>query len=120
MALPGWNPAEGAGNLLECALGSCSSGLLEELQLPGVFDAEGATERVAGEPDVWTDGSSVEDKVSGASSSGSVFFFRVVLVVFGKIVGGAILMMILVVTGPLGLPVVIVLFLVFLQTVQRA
>ena len=29
---------------------------------------------VAAGPDVWTDGSLVEDKVSGASSSGSGFF----------------------------------------------
>ena len=36
--------------------------------------AEGAAWRVAAEPDVWTDGSLVEDEVSGASSSGSVFF----------------------------------------------
>ena len=38
------------------------------------FDAEGAAQRVAAEPDVWTDGSLVEDKVSGTSSSGSGFF----------------------------------------------
>ena len=68
------DPAEGAGSLLECALGSFSSGLLAEWQLPDMFGAEGAAERVAAEPDVWTDGSLVEDKVSGASSSGSGFF----------------------------------------------
>ena len=61
-------------------------------QLPEGFDADGAAGRVAAEPDVWTDGSLVEDKLSGASSSGSVFFL-VVLVIFGPIVGGAILMM---------------------------
>ena len=70
------NPAEGAGNLLECALGSCTSGLHAEWQLPVGFDAGGAVERVAAEPDVWTDGSLVQDKVSGASSSGSFFFTR--------------------------------------------
>ena len=69
------NPAEGAGNLLECALGSYSSGLLAEWQLPGVFGAEGAAGRVAAEPHVWTDGSLVQDKVSGDSSSGSGFFY---------------------------------------------
>ena len=67
-------PAEGAGNLLECALGAYTSGLLVDWQLPVGFDAEGAAERVAAEPDVWTDGSLVQDKVSGASSSGSGFF----------------------------------------------
>ena len=67
------NPAEGAGNLLECALGSCTSGLLAEWQLPVVFGAEGAAGRVAAEPDVWSEGSLVQDKVSGASSSGSGF-----------------------------------------------
>ena len=50
------NPAEGAANLLECALGSCASGLLAEWQLPTGFDAQGAAERVAADPDVWTDG----------------------------------------------------------------
>ena len=74
---PPWaeDPAEGAGSLLECALGSYTSGLLAEWQLPDVFGAEGAAERVPAEPDVWTDGSLVEDKVSGASSSGSGFFY---------------------------------------------
>ena len=43
-------------------------------QLPVDFDAEGAARRAAAEPDVWTDGSQVEDKVSGVSSSGSGFF----------------------------------------------
>ena len=43
--------------------------------MPVVFGAEGAAGRVAAEPDVWTDGSLVQDKVSGASSSGSFFFF---------------------------------------------
>ena len=68
------NPAEGAGNLLECALGLYTSGLLADWQLPVGFDAVAAEERVAAEPDVWTDGSLVEDKVSGASSSGSGVF----------------------------------------------
>ena len=69
------NPALGAGNLLECALGSSTSGLLAEWQLPVVFGAEGAAGRVAAEPDVWTDGGLVKGKVSGASSSGSGFFY---------------------------------------------
>ena len=48
------NPAEGAGDLLECALGSDTSGFLSEWQLPVEFDAVGAASRVPGEPDVWT------------------------------------------------------------------
>ena len=48
------NPTEGAGNQLECALGSYVPGLLSEWQLPVVFDAEGAAGRVPNEPDVWT------------------------------------------------------------------
>ena len=64
------NPAEGAGNLIESALGSCTSGLLSHWQLPVELNAEGAANRVLDEPDVWTDGSLVQDKVSGACSSG--------------------------------------------------
>ena len=65
---------EGACNLLECALGRYSSDALTEWQLPVGFDAEGAAGRVAAEPDVWTDGSLVEDKVSCASSAGAGCF----------------------------------------------
>ena len=53
------DPAEGAGKLLECAPGSYTSGLHAEC--------------VPVEPDVWTDGCLVQDKVSGASSSGAGF-----------------------------------------------
>ena len=71
-------PAEGAVNLLECALGRYSSGQLSEWRLPAGFDVEGAARRVADEPDVWTDGSLVDDKVSGVSSAGAgCFTFRV-------------------------------------------
>ena len=59
------NPREGACNLLECTLGRYCSGALTEWQLPVGFDAEGAARRVAAEPDVWTDGSMVEDEGSG-------------------------------------------------------
>ena len=65
---------EGACNLLECALGRHSSDALMEWQLPVGFDAEVVARRVAAEPDVWTDGSLVEDKVSGASSAGAGCF----------------------------------------------
>ena len=41
--------------------------------MPSGFDAEAAAQSVAREPDVWTDGSMVEDKVSGSSSAGAGF-----------------------------------------------
>ena len=66
--------AESAAHQLECALGSYTSGLLSEWQLPVEFDAESAARRVPDGPDVWTDASLVQDKVSGTCSSGSRFF----------------------------------------------
>ena len=63
--------AEGAGNFLEVALGSYSSAFLLHWRLPRGFDAESAAQGVPREPDVWTDGSLVEDKVSGSSSAGA-------------------------------------------------
>ena len=87
------NPAEGASNLVESALGAYTSDLVD-WQLPVGFDAASAAGRVAAEHDVWTDGSLVEDNVSGAFSSGSGFLL-VVLVIFG----GDILVMMLVGTG---------------------
>ena len=56
----------------------------------------------------WTDGSLVHGKASGTCSSGSVFFFF--LVVFG--LEGGVIWMMLTEVGPVGLAVVIVLFLV--------
>ena len=64
---------EGACNLLENALGSCTSALLLDWRLPDGFDAESAALHVAGEPDVWTVGSMVGDEVSAVSSSGAGF-----------------------------------------------
>ena len=64
-------PAEGAVNILECALGRYSSGQLTEWQLPADFDVDGAALRVADDPDVWTDGSLVDDKSCGVSSAGA-------------------------------------------------
>ena len=72
------SPAEGAGNILECSLGRYSFSQLSEWQLPAGFDVEGAARRVADEPDLWTDGSLVDDKMSGVSSAGTgCFTFRV-------------------------------------------
>ena len=67
------NHAEGASNLLESALGSYTAAFLLNWRLPVGFDAESAALHVAREPDVWTDGSMVEDKVSTVSSSGAGF-----------------------------------------------
>ena len=58
---------EGARNLLEDALGSYTSAFLLDWRLPGSFDAESAALHVAGEPDVWTDGSFIDDTVSADS-----------------------------------------------------
>ena len=42
------------------------------------FDVEGAARRVSEEPDVWTDGSLVDDRMSGVSSAGAgCFTYRV-------------------------------------------
>ena len=68
------SPPEGATHSFECALGRNSSDVLVGWQLLVGYDAEGAARRVAAEPDVWTDGSLVEDKVSGASSAGAGCF----------------------------------------------
>ena len=78
MVIPPWaqTPAEGAVNLLECALARYSSGQLTEWQLPAGFDVDGAARRVAGDPDVWTDGSLVDDRMSGGSSAGAGCFCK--------------------------------------------
>ena len=64
----------GAVNILECALGRYSSGQLTEWQLLADFDVDGAALRVADDLDVWTDGSLVDDKMSGDSSAGGWLF----------------------------------------------
>ena len=65
--------SQGAGKLLESALGSYSTALLFDWRLPVGFDAGSAALQVAREPDVWTDGSRVEDKLSTVCSSGAGF-----------------------------------------------
>ena len=63
---------------LECSLGRYSSSQLSEWRLPAGFDVEGAARRVSEEPDVWTDGSQVDNKMSGVSSAGAgCFTYRV-------------------------------------------
>ena len=65
--------SQGAGNLLESALGSYSSVSLLHWRLPVGFDAETAALQVAQDPDVWTDGIRIEDRLSTVSSSGAGF-----------------------------------------------
>ena len=65
---------EGASHLLESVLGRCCSDALTKWQLPVGFDAVASARRVAAGLDVWTDGSMVENEVSGASSAGAVCF----------------------------------------------
>ena len=65
--------SQSAGNLLESALGSYSTAPLLGWRLPVDFDAESAALQVAVEPDVWTDGSRIEDRLSTVSSSGAGF-----------------------------------------------
>ena len=67
--------SESAGQLLEVALGSYSSWIVSEWSVPDGFDAVEAASRMPDVPNVWTDGCLALDKVTGVSSSGSVFFF---------------------------------------------
>ena len=93
--------------------------MLAEWQLPVGFDAAaGAAGRMPGEPDVWTDDSLVQDKLSGACSAGSGFFLMF-LIGFGLDGFGNIWMMMLVKAELIGLAVVTALFLVLFQSVQR-
>ena len=48
--------------------------ILLERQLPADFDVDSAALRVADNPDVWTDGSLIDDKSSGVSSAAAVCF----------------------------------------------
>ena len=104
------DPGEGAGNLPESALGAYTSGLHVDWQIPVGFDADGAA--------VWL--LSLMSGLMGAwwRIRSLVFlhqvqgFSLVVLVIFGPIVGGVILMTKLVGTGSFDLAVAIVLFLV--------
>ena len=54
-------------------MGSYSAAPLLDWRLPVGFDAEVAALQVAQEPDVWTDGSRTEDRLSTVSSSGAGF-----------------------------------------------
>ena len=69
----GWLPLLSGANLGSPWARDLSQGagnLLLDWRLPVGFDAESAALQVAVEPDVWTDGSRVEDRLSTVSSSG--------------------------------------------------
>ena len=66
--------SESAAYLVEAALGRCSSGLVAEWTPSDDFDRDIAVSSVLDHPDVWADGSLVLDRLTGVSSSGSVFF----------------------------------------------
>ena len=66
--------SEGAGCLVEVALGQYSSGLVAEWSPSDEFDAVQAASSMPDHPNVWTDGSLVLDRVTGVSSSGAGFF----------------------------------------------
>ena len=66
--------AQGAGNLLESALGTCSSRLLFDWNLLDEFDADDASLRLPNNPNDSIGVSLVLDEVSGASASGSGFY----------------------------------------------
>ena len=50
--------------LLESALGSCCSDILQGWDVPQSVDWDSAADRLPLSPDVWTDGSLVRDEVS--------------------------------------------------------
>ena len=66
--------AQGAGHMLEQAVGAHSPRLVFDCGLPDGFDAADIALQICERPNVWTDGSLVLDEVSGVYSSGSGFF----------------------------------------------
>ena len=65
---------EGAGYIVETALGRYSSGLLCDWSLPDGYDRAQVASSLPDHPNVWTDGSLVLDQVTGVSASGGGFF----------------------------------------------
>ena len=74
-ALP-WalDASENAAYLVEVALGRYSSGLITDWNPSDDFHHDLAVSLLPDQPDVWTDGSLVLDRLTGVSSSGSGFF----------------------------------------------
>ena len=65
---------ESAAYFVEVALGRYFSGMIGDWNLPEGFDHDVAASSLSDHPDVWTDGSSVLDRLSGVSASGAGFF----------------------------------------------
>ena len=63
-----------AAYLVEVALGRYSSGMISEWDLPEGFEHDVAASSLSDHLDVWTDGSSVLDRLTGVSASGAGFF----------------------------------------------
>ena len=68
--------AGSAGHLVESALGVYSSGLCAEWGPSVEYDEVEAASLMPDDPNVWTDGSLVLDRITGVSSSGAGFFAR--------------------------------------------
>ena len=66
--------SESASYLVEAALGSYSSGMITEWGLPDDYDRDRVASLVPDQPNVWSDGYLVLDRVTGISSSGAGFF----------------------------------------------
>ena len=62
--------------MLESALGSYSSDVLQGWDVPNSVDWDSAADRVLPSPDVWTDGSLVRDEVSGSAFAGAGVYAR--------------------------------------------
>ena len=72
-----WVGADDAAvNMLESALGSYSSDILQGWDVPQSVDWDSAADRAPPSPDVWTDGSLVRDEVSGSASAGAGVYAR--------------------------------------------
>ena len=69
-----FDASEGAGYLVEVAVGQYSSRLVAEWSPSDGFHDTQAVSSLPDHPTVWTDGSLVLDRVTGVSSSGAGFF----------------------------------------------
>ena len=69
-----FDACEGAGYLVEVAVGQYSSRLVAEWSPSDGFHDTQAVSSLPDHPTVWTDGSFVLDRVTGVSSSGAGFF----------------------------------------------
>ena len=73
--------------MLESALGSHSSDILQGWDVPQSVDWDSATDRLLPSPDVWTDGSLVHDEVYGSAWLVLVFMLACMLITGGTGVG---------------------------------